>query len=95
MASNDTLNMLGEMQTLGHMFPRMSAQELLTLATVNGAKALNLREKLGRIGVGAWADLIAAPMDGAGGDPYEAIVYADKQVSFSMVGGEVVFDETQ
>ena len=49
----------------------------------------------GTIGVGAWADLIAAPMDGAGGDPYEAIVYADKQVSFSMVGGKVVFDETQ
>ncbi len=95
MASNDTLNMLAEMQTLGHMFSRMSAQELLTLATVNGARALNLRDKLGRIGVGAWADLIAAPMDGSGGDPYEAIVYADKQVSFSMVGGEVLFDETQ
>jgi len=95
MASNDTLNMLDEMQALSHMFPRKSAQELLTLATINGAKALNLREKLGYIGVGAWADLIAAPMDGAGGDPYEAIVYADKQVSFSMVAGEVVFDETQ
>ncbi|MGO9246096.1 MAG: amidohydrolase family protein [Verrucomicrobiia bacterium] len=95
MASNDTLSMLVEMQTLGHMLPRISAQELLTLATVNGAKALNLRDKLGRVGVGAWADLIAAPMDGAGGDPYEAIVYADKQVSFSMVGGEVVFDDTR
>lgn len=95
MASNDTLSMLSEMQTLSHIFPRMSAQELLTLATINGARALNHREKLGHIGVGAWADLIAAPMDGTGGDPYEAIVYADKQVSFSMVGGEVVFDETQ
>jgi cytosine/adenosine deaminase-related metal-dependent hydrolase len=87
--------MLEEMQTLGHVFPRMSAEELLTLATVNGARALNLPEKLGRIAVGAWADLIAAPLDAAGGDPYEAIVYADKRVSFSMVGGEVVFDETQ
>jgi cytosine/adenosine deaminase-related metal-dependent hydrolase len=95
MASNDTLSMLEEMQMLGHVFPRMSAQELLTLATVNGARALNLGEKLGRIGVGAWADVIAAPLEGAGGDPYEAIVYADKRVSFSMVGGEVVFDETQ
>ena len=95
MASNDTLSMLEEMQTLGHVFPRMSAEELLTLATVNGARALNLHEKLGRIVVGARADVIAAPLDGAGGDPYEAIVYADKRVSFSMVGGEVVFDETQ
>jgi cytosine/adenosine deaminase-related metal-dependent hydrolase len=95
MASNDTLSMLSEMQTLGHVFSRMSAEEILKLATVNGAKALNLHEQLGRIAVGAWADLIAAPMDGAGGDPYEAIVYADRQVSFSMVGGKVLLDETQ
>ena len=95
LASNDTLSMLDEMQTLGRMFPNMSAQELLTLATVNGAKALNGREKLGRITAGAWADLIAAPSEGAGSDPYEAIVYADKKVSFSMVEGEVLFDETK
>jgi cytosine/adenosine deaminase-related metal-dependent hydrolase len=94
LASNDTLNMLDEMQTLGRTFPQMSAEELLTLATVNGAKALNQREKLGRIAAGAWADLIAAPSDSVGGDPYEAIVYANKKVSFSMVGGEVIFDET-
>jgi len=92
MASNDSLSMLSEMQTLGRMFPRMSAQELLEFATVNAAKALNQRDRLGRIAGGAWADLIAAPLD-AGGDPYESIVYADKSVSFSMVAGEVVFDD--
>jgi imidazolonepropionase-like amidohydrolase len=89
------LSMLAEMQTLAHMFPRMSAQELLEMATLNAAKALNQKEKLGRIAPGAWADLIAAPMDGANGDPYEAIVYADKQVSFSMVGGEFIFDDAK
>jgi len=95
MASNESLSMLSEMQTLGRMFPRLSAQELLEFATVNAAKALNQSDKLGRITAGACADLIAAPPDGAGGDPYEAIVYADKAVSFSMVAGEVVFDETR
>lgn len=95
MASNDSLNMLDEMQTLAKMFPRMSAQELLEMATLNGAKALNLPEKLGKIAPGAWADLIAAPLEAAGGDPYEAIVYANKAVSFSMVGGEVLFDEAK
>lgn len=95
MASNDGLSMLDEMQTLSQMFPRMSAQELLELATVNAAKALNQREKLGKIAPGAWADLIAAPVEGAGGDPHEAIVYANKSVSFSMVGGEVIFDEAK
>ncbi len=95
MASNDTLNMLDEMQTLARVFPRMSAQALLEMATLHPAKALNQPEKLGRIAPGAWADLIAAPLQEAGGDPYEAIVYADKTVSFSMVGGEVIFDEAK
>jgi cytosine/adenosine deaminase-related metal-dependent hydrolase len=95
MASNHTLSMLDEMQTLGKMFPRLSAQEVLELATVNAAKALHQPEKLGRIAPGAWADLIAAPLEGAGGDPYEAIVYADKSVSFSMVAGEVIFDDAK
>ena len=95
MASNDTLSMLDEMQTLARMFPRMSAQLLLEMATLHAAKALNQPAKLGRIAPGAWADLIAAPLEGAGADPYEAIVYADKAVSFSMVGGEVVFDEAK
>ena len=95
LASNDTLSMLAEMQTLAHMFPRMSAQELLEMATLNAAKALNQREKLGRIAPGALADLIAVPLEGDGGDPYEAIVYADKEVSFSMVGGELIFDDAK
>ncbi|HUI08225.1 MAG TPA: amidohydrolase family protein [Verrucomicrobiae bacterium] len=95
MASNDTLSMLDEMQTLARMFPRMPAQSLLEMATLHAAKALNQTDKLGRITPGAWADLIAAPWEGAGADPYEAIVYADKAVSFSMVGGEVLFDEAK
>jgi len=95
MASNDNLSMLDEMQTLGQMFPHMSAEELLEFATVNAAKALNQGEKLGKIAGGAWADLIAVPLEIAGSDPYEAVVYADKKVSFSMVGGEVVFDEAK
>jgi aminodeoxyfutalosine deaminase len=95
MASNDSLNMLEEMQQMAQIFPRLSPQELLEMATVNAAKALNQVEKLGRITPGAWADLIAAPVEGAGVDPYESIVFANKVVSFSMVGGEVLFDEAK
>jgi len=93
MASNDSLNMLDEMQQMAQVFPRLSAQELLEMATVNAAKALNQAGKLGKIRPGAWADVIAAPLEGTGGDPYESIVFASKAVSFSMVGGEVLFDE--
>jgi cytosine/adenosine deaminase-related metal-dependent hydrolase len=95
MASNDSLNMLDEMQQLAQVYPRLSAQELLEMTTVNAAKALNQTGKLGRITPGAWADLIAAPLEGTGGDPYESIVFANKTVSFSMVGGEVLFDEAK
>jgi cytosine/adenosine deaminase-related metal-dependent hydrolase len=95
MASNDSLNMLEEMQQMAQVFPRLSAEELLEMATVNAAKALNQTGKLGRIAPGAWADLIAAPLEGGGVDPYESIVFANKSVSFSMVGGEVLFDEAK
>jgi cytosine/adenosine deaminase-related metal-dependent hydrolase len=95
MASNDSLNMLDEMQQMAQVFPRLSAQELLEMATVNAAKALNQVGKLGKIVPGAWADLIAAPVEGGGLDPYESIVFANKAVSFSMVGGEVLFDEAK
>jgi len=95
MASNDSLNMLEEMQQMAQVFPRLSADELLEMATVNAAKALNQTGKLGRIAPGAWADLIAAPLEGGGVDPYESIVFANKSVSFSMVGGEVLFDEAK
>jgi cytosine/adenosine deaminase-related metal-dependent hydrolase len=95
MASNDSLNMLDEMQQMAQVFPRLSAQELLEMATVNGAKAMNQTGKLGTITAGAWADLIAAPLEGGGVDPYESIVFANKTVSFSMVGGEVLFDEAK
>jgi cytosine/adenosine deaminase-related metal-dependent hydrolase len=95
MASNDSLNMLDEMQQMAQVFPRLSAQELLEMTTVNAAKALNQTGKLGRIAPGAWADMIAAPVEGMGGDPYESIVFANKTVSFSMVGGEVLFDEAK
>ena len=93
LASNDTLDMFAEMQTLAREFPRMEAEQILRMATVCGAKALNLPDKLGAIRPGAWADLIAVPLDGATADPCEAVVYAEQGIRFSMVGGKAVVDE--
>jgi cytosine/adenosine deaminase-related metal-dependent hydrolase len=90
LASNDTLNMFAEMQTFSRIFPDMSAQEILPMATTAGAKALNLGGKIGSINTGAWADLIAVPLDG-NVDPYEAVVYAEKPVTFSMVNGKIIY----
>lgn len=83
LASNESLDLRAEMRTLTQ-FP---AREVLAMATVNAAKALNCGEKLGKIAVGGWADLAAVPLDG---DPYESVARSEKPVCFSMVGGKVV-----
>ncbi len=83
LASNESLDMRAEMRALSQ-FP---AREVLEMATVNPARALNCAEKSGKIQVGGWADLAAVPLDG---DPYESVARSEKPICFSMVGGKVV-----
>jgi aminodeoxyfutalosine deaminase len=92
LASNDRLDMFAEMQELAHSFPRWPAEVILTLATVNAAKALNQADTLGKIAPGAAADLIAVPLSGPVIDPYEAVVFAEAPVCFSMINGKVVLE---
>lgn len=47
LASNNQLNILEELKALQHQSPDVGLQELLQWATLNGAKALQLEEKLG------------------------------------------------
>ena len=47
LASNDRLSILEEMKTLQHNFPGISLTELLKWATINGAEALQMDDKLG------------------------------------------------
>lgn len=94
MASNpsaDGLDMFCEMQTLARVFTRLPPEQILEMATTCPARALNRPHKLGKIACGAWADLIAVASDGAG-DPYETVVFAQKPVNFSMVGGKVIVE---
>lgn len=83
LASNESLDMRAEMRAL----TQLQAREVLEMATVNAARALNCADKLGKIAVGGWADLAAVPLTG---DPYESVVRSEKPVCFSMVGGKVV-----
>ncbi len=83
LASNESLDMRAEMRALWEL----PAREVLAMATVNAARALNCADKLGKIAVGGWADLTAVPLTG---DPYESVVRSEKPVCFSMVGGKVV-----
>ena len=47
LASNDTLSLLSEMNKLKEYFPGVSHEQMLTWATINGAKALGIDERFG------------------------------------------------
>jgi cytosine/adenosine deaminase-related metal-dependent hydrolase len=90
LASNDSLDMVAEMQELARGFPQLSAEDILAMATVNAAKALHRADRLGKLASGASADLIALPLEGPVMDPYEAVVFAERPPVFSMINGKVV-----
>jgi len=58
LASNDTLDILDEMKVLAQHFEHLEFMEILTWATLNGARALGLEGALGSIQVGKRPGLI-------------------------------------
>ncbi|MFC4233234.1 amidohydrolase family protein [Parasediminibacterium paludis] len=52
LASNHQLSILSEIQTISQYFPNIPLTELLSWATINGAKALNMASKLGSFNAG-------------------------------------------
>ncbi|QZE14173.1 amidohydrolase family protein [Halosquirtibacter laminarini] len=52
LSSNDTLSMMEEIKVIQNNFPDISLNELVQMATSNGAKALLLEEQYGTIAVG-------------------------------------------
>ena len=58
LASNDSLNMLDEMRLLKETL-NIPADTILKMATINGAKALGLDDKIGTLEAGKCADIIA------------------------------------
>jgi len=63
--TNNSLNMMEEMKTLGLLQkssrwdPTVAkAQDLLDFATINAAKAIGMKDKLGSIEIGKYADLV-------------------------------------
>lgn len=73
MAANNSYDMIAEMRVAGlaasYQAGRaqpIGSQELIRMATINGAKALGLEHKIGSLEVGKSADLIAIDLRGAG-----------------------------
>lgn len=100
-ASNNDLNMLGEMRSaafhaklLTQNPESLEAKKILTMATLNGAKALGMDHLIGSLTVGKAADFIAINLDEIETlplyHPESQIVYAASrsQVTDVWVGGK-------
>ena len=70
-------------------YPSLGEEDLLKMATFNGAKALGKEHEIGVIEPGKKADLVGVPLLKKDCDPYEALLMADG-VNFSMMGGRRV-----
>ena len=103
-SSNNNLNMLEEMHVAAlsaalKALKPMKAYDVLKMATINGAKALHLDDRLGTLEEGKDADLILISTEGENmnplNDPFSAIVYSasseDIRTVFSK--GRKVLDE--
>jgi cytosine/adenosine deaminase-related metal-dependent hydrolase len=79
--------MFAEMRELAASQPSLRPREILEMATLNGARALGMKNQLGRIGRGAFADLISIPFDGKTTDIYDAVLQHTGDVAASMIDG--------
>jgi 5-methylthioadenosine/S-adenosylhomocysteine deaminase len=102
-ASNNDLNMLGELRTaallakgVAGMANAVPAEQALRMATWNGAKALGLEDEIGSLEVGKAADVVALDLDNPHTQPLyhpcSQLVYAasSHQVRHVWIGGRQV-----
>jgi 5-methylthioadenosine/S-adenosylhomocysteine deaminase len=107
-ASNNDLNLFGEMQSAALLAKLSSADasalpasQALAMATINGARALGQEDRIGSLEVGKQADLIAVDLDRPETQPLyhvvSQLVYAcnGSQVTHSWIAGEQVLQQRQ
>jgi cytosine/adenosine deaminase-related metal-dependent hydrolase len=81
------LNMFEEMRLLADSDKTLSPEEILCMATVNGARALGLAGQAGELCKNASADLIAIPFDGKISQAFDAVLAHAGNVKSSMIDG--------
>lgn len=105
-ASNNDLDMLGEMRTAAHLGKAVagdpsavSAWQTLQMATLNGATALGLDSEIGSLEIGKAADVVAIdlmhPATQPVYDPVSQIVYAAsrQQISDVWINGKQLLQD--
>lgn len=88
MASSNSLSMLEILRATEKSFPSINREEIFSMATFGGAKALKMENQIGEIKVGAKADIIGL-RTGEEKDPLE-LLFGAEQVEFSMINGQIL-----
>ncbi|MFM9836122.1 MAG: TRZ/ATZ family hydrolase [Methylophilaceae bacterium] len=107
-ASNNRLDMFAEMRLAALLAKgqsgdatAISAYTALELATINGAKAINLQDKIGSIEIGKQADIVAVKLSDFEMQPYfdlaSHLVYVAgrEQVSHVWVAGDLKYHKPE
>jgi len=84
------LDLFAEMREFATHAPGVAPEQVVRMATLNGARALGLAGKAGVLAAGAWADLIAVPFSGGARDVAEAVVQHRGEVVASLIAGDWV-----
>lgn len=92
-ASGTTLDLRAEMRDFLVAFASVRPAEVLAMATMIAAKALNQPGVTGTLSGGSRADMIAVPVPGAITDVAEAVIAGRDAVSWMMVDGKIVHHE--
>jgi cytosine/adenosine deaminase-related metal-dependent hydrolase len=84
------LNLFEDMRVLAYRQPWLSPARIVEMATLNGARALGLQNRIGHLSRGAFADLIAIPFAGKLSAAPSAILEHEGAVAASMIDGKWV-----
>jgi len=84
------LDLFAELRSLAAHDQTVSPEEILRMATINGARALGLAGKIGELSKGAFADLIALPCSGKIPRLHETVLAHTGQVAASLIEGRWV-----
>jgi aminodeoxyfutalosine deaminase len=82
------LNLFAEMRALAASEKTISPEQILQMATINGARALGMAGQAGELSDNAFADLIAIPFAEKFTDIGEAVLHHASTVSASMIDGQ-------
>lgn len=107
-ASNNSLNLFIEMQTAALLAKLASqdaaaipAADALAMATINGARAMGIADRIGSLEIGKQADIITVDLSGPETqplyNPLSQLVYAcnGSQVSHTWIDGELIMADRE